>query len=375
MTMANIIDYLDWRGDVSLREDPFNAVDNLVLSWMAYVNLDEIMPKEFGSESMTIKEVVNLFFTKYDLEEKLSEKSLTRTSALLFYKMGDCPRFANMRISNYVNYISEELEQQFSAMTIEIDEKTMYIAYRGTDDTIVGWKEDFNMSFLPFVPSQEAAVRYLEATMKSRNWRKRIIVGGHSKGGNLAVYASIKCNKAIRRKIIQVYNNDGPGFLEETMQLAEYQEMLPRIRTIVPESSVVGMLLGHEEQYDVVVSSQKGILQHDAATWEVQRNDFIYLESVSDSSMRLDKALKKWLSAQNEAQRRLFVEQIFALLEATGAKTTLELAAMGLKNANQVIRAMANMDPEVRQKLREFVRALIEITSDERKALRSKDME
>ncbi len=373
--MANIIDYLDWRGDVSLREDPFNAVDNLVLSWMAYVNLDEIMPKEFGAESMTIKEAVSRFFTKYDLEEKLSEKSLTRTSALLFYKMGDCPRFANMRISNYVNYISEELEQQFSAMTIEIDEKTMYIAYRGTDDTIVGWKEDFNMSFLPFVPSQAAAVEYLEATMKSRNWRKRIIVGGHSKGGNLAVYASIKCSKAIRRKIIQIYNNDGPGFLEETMQFAEYQEMLPKIRTIVPESSVVGMLLGHEEEYDVVVSSQKGILQHDAATWEVQRNDFIYLESVSDTSMRLDKALKKWLSVQNEEQRRLFVEQIFALLEATGAKTTLELGAMGLKNANQVIRAMANMDPEVRQKLREFVRALIEITSDERKALRSKDME
>ncbi|MBQ7944203.1 MAG: DUF2974 domain-containing protein [Lachnospiraceae bacterium] len=373
--MANIIDYLEWRGDVSLKEDPFNAVDNLVLSWMAYVNLDEIMPKGFESESLTIKEAVERFFAKYDLEEKLREKSLTRTSALLFYKMGDCPRFANMRISNYVNYISEELEQQFSAMTIEIDEKTMYIAYRGTDDTIVGWKEDFNMSFLPFVPSQEAAVRYLEATMKSRNWRKRIIVGGHSKGGNLAVYAAIKCNKAIRRKIVQVYNNDGPGFLEETLQSAEYQEMLSRIRTIVPESSVVGMLLGHEEQYDVVVSSQKGILQHDAATWEVQRNDFIYLDSVSDSSVRLDKALKKWLSAQDEEQRRLFVEQVFALLEATGAKTTLELGTMGIKNANQVFKAMTNMDPEVRQKLREFWRALFDITNENRRLAKNKDVE
>lgn len=373
--MANIIDYLDWRGDVSLREDPFNAVDNLVLSWMAYVDLDEIMPKAFGAEPMTIKEAVNRFFTKYDLDEKLNEKSLTRTSALLFYKMGECPRFANMRISNYVNYISEELEQQFSAMTIEIDEKTIYIAYRGTDDTIVGWKEDFNMSFLPFVPSQAAAVRYLEATMKSRNWRKKIILGGHSKGGNLAVYASIKCSKAIRRKIVQVYNNDGPGFLEDTLQTEEYREMLSRIRTIVPESSVVGMLLGHEEQYDVVVSSQKGILQHDAATWEVQRNDFIYLESVSDSSVRLDKALKRWLSAQNEEQRRLFVDQIFALLDATGAKTTLEIGTMGIKNVNQVLKVMANMDPEVKQKLREFWRALFEITNENRKLAKNRDME
>lgn len=373
--MANIIDYLEWRGDVSLREDPFNAVDNLVLSWMAYVNLDEIMPKEFGAASITIKEVVDLFFEKYDLEEKLNEKSLTRTSALLFYKMGKCPRFANMRISNYVNYISEELQQQFSAMTIEIDEKTMYIAYRGTDDTIVGWKEDFNMSFLPFVPSQESAVKYLEATMKSRNWRKKIIVGGHSKGGNLAVYAAIKCNKSIRRKIVQVYNNDGPGFLEDTLQTPEYQEMLSRIRTIVPESSVVGMLLGHEEEYDVVVSSQKGLLQHDAATWEVLRNDFVYLESVSDTSKRLDKALKKWLSAQNEEQRRMFVEQIFALLEATGAKTTFEIGAMGIKNANQVFRAMANMDPEVIQKLREFWRALFTIANENRKLLKNKDTE
>ena len=145
--MANILDYLEWRGDISLSEDPFNAVDNLVLSWMAYVNLDEIMPNGIYNQAITIEEAIKRFFAKYNLEEKLKEASLTRTSALLFARLADCPRFGQMKIINYVNHISEELQKQFSAMTIEIDEDTRYIAFRGTDDTIVGWRADGQCAF------------------------------------------------------------------------------------------------------------------------------------------------------------------------------------------------------------------------------------
>lgn len=369
--MANILDYLEWRGDISLQEDPFNAVDNLVLSWMAYVNLDEVMPIGICNESMTVGEAIEKFFSKYTLEDKLKEASLTRTSALLFARLADCPRFCNMQITNYVNNVSEELQKQFSAMTIEIDENTRYIAFRGTDDTIIGWREDFNMGLMVSVPSQLDAVDYLEKI--AGKGKHKLILGGHSKGGNLAVYAAFRCSQNVKERIIQVYNNDGPGFQKEILDSKEYQEMLPKIRTIVPESSIVGMLLGHEEEYDIVKSSQKGIMQHDAGTWEVKRNDFVYLDSVSNSSRFLDRSLKEWVASLDDERRQIFVDSLFAILDAPGAKTTVELNSMGIKGLTSAWKAVNNMDAEVKHNLRLIIHSLFRIMNQNRKAAIRKD--
>lgn len=363
--MANILDYLEWRGDIRLENDSFNAVDNLVLSWMAYVNLDEIMPNGITNEPITIAQAIDKFFTIYDLQDKLKEASLTRTSALLFARLADCPRFGTMKLLNYVNHISEELQEQFCAMTIEIDENTRYIAFRGTDDTIVGWREDFNMGLMTQVPSQLEAVRYLEET--AAGGEHRLILGGHSKGGNLAVYAAFQCSPSIQDRIIQVYNNDGPGFQKEILDSPKYQAMLPRIRTIVPESSIVGMLLGHEEEYDIVKSSQKGIMQHDAGTWEVSRNDFIYLDSVSNASRFLDKSLKEWIESLDDEHRQIFVDSLFAVLDAPGAKTTVELSAMGLKGITSAWKAVSSMDAEVKHNLWLIISSLFKIMNQNRK--------
>lgn len=368
--MANILDYLAWRGDISFKEDPFNEVDNLVLSWLAYVHLDGILPTGVCNVSVTIAEAAKRFFEIYDLEEKLKEYSLTRTSALLFHKMMDCPRFANMRILNYVNHISVELQQQFSAMTIEIGEGLLYVAFRGTDDTIVGWREDFNMSFLPSVPSQLEAVEYLNASVRDRS--ERLVLGGHSKGGNLAVYAAIHCDPQIKSKILRVFNNDGPGFLSEVLQSDEYQEMLPRITTIVPESSIIGMLLGHEEEYEIVRSSQRGIMQHDAGTWEVERNGFVYLDSLSNSSKFFDKSIKEWVYQMDEEQRKLFVDGLFQMLEASGAKTTGELYTLGFKNVTGAVKAFTGMDTDMKQKMLLIGRYLFNIIKQNLRTERKK---
>ena len=370
LSMANIFDYLDWRGDISFKEDPFNEVDNLVLSWMAYVHLDGILPSGVCNVSVTIGEAAKRFFEIYNLEEKLKEYSLTKTSALLFHKMMDCPRFANMRILNYVNHISVELQQQFSAMTIEIGEGLLYVAFRGTDDTIVGWREDFNMSFLPNVPSQLEAVEYLNASVRNRS--ERLIIGGHSKGGNLAVYAAIHCEPQIKSKIIRVFNNDGPGFLSEVLQSDAYQEMLPRITTIVPESSIVGMLLGHEEEYEIVRSSQRGIMQHDAGTWEVERNGFVYLDSVSHSSKFFDRAIKEWVYQMDEEHRKLFVDGLFQMLEASGAKTTGELYTLGFKNVTGAVKVFNDMDTDMKQKMLLIGRYLFDIMKQNLRTERKK---
>lgn len=363
--MANIFDYLSWRGDISLKEDSFNDVDNLVLSWLAYISLEGVMPCGICNEPITIKEAIDKFFELYDLEEKLKAASMTKTSALLFYNMADCPRFYNMRIVNYVNHISEELQKQFSAMTIEVDEDTLYVAFRGTDDTIVGWREDFNMSFLQSVPAQIEAAKYLQQSVGTR--KEKLIIGGHSKGGNLAVYSAIHATDEVKQRILQVYNNDGPGFLTATLQSQEYQEMLPKIKTIVPESSVVGMLFGHEEEYEIVRSSQKGIMQHDAGTWEVNRNKLVYLDSVSNASKFFDKSFKTWVANQNDEQRKMFVDGLFSLLEASGAKTTGELYALGFKNISSAAKKLNSMEPELKQNLLLITKSLFDIIGNNMK--------
>lgn len=363
--MANIFDYLTWRGDISLKEDAFNEVDSLVLSWLSYVKLDKVMPVGICNQAITIEEAGRVFFEQNNLQERLKGFSLTKTSALLFYRLMNCPRFSQMKIVNYVNHISEELQQQFSAMTIEVDENTLFIAFRGTDDTIVGWREDFNMSFLPIVPSQTEAAGYLTEIAKNRT--EKLIIGGHSKGGNLAVYAAIHAPREIKENIIQVYNHDGPGFLRNVLESEEYKEMLPKIKTIVPESSIIGMLLGHEEEYEIVKSTQKGIMQHDAGSWEIVRNEFVYLDSLSNSSKFLNHSLKEWVYGLNEEQRKIFVDGLFQMLEAAGAKTTGELYSAGWKSISGAVKAFGGMDLEMKQNLMLITKSLFEIMSQNMK--------
>lgn len=359
--MANVFDYIDWRGDLTLKQDPFNEVDNLVLSWLSYVELDDIMPNGICNVEVTIKDAAERYFAKHKLEDRLKRNSLTKTSALLFYKLQTAKRFCDMKIVNYVNNISVELQQQFSAMTFEVEPGLLYVAFRGTDDTIVGWREDFNMSFLPFVPSQQKAVEYVNESLTGR--KEKIIFGGHSKGGNLAVYSGIRCDKKIQKKLIRIYNNDGPGFLTDILNSQEYQQMLPKITTIVPESSVIGMLLGHEESYEIVRSTQKGIMQHDAGTWEIMGKDFVYLDSFSDGSIFLNHSFKQWIQNLNEEQRKTFVDGLFQLLEAAGAKTTGELYTLGFKNVSSAVKVYSGMDSEMKQMLLSITKSLFDVMS------------
>lgn len=364
--MANLFDYLTWRGDIPFKIDPFNEVDNLILAWLTYVHFDEVMPRGVINEPITIYEAGVRYFQKKKLEDRLVGFSLTKSSAILLQQLMECPRFENIKISNFVNEISEKKQSQFSAMVFELDRRTIYVGYRGTDDTIIGWKEDFNMCFMPYVPSQKEAVAYLEQISKIR--REKMILGGHSKGGNLAVYAAMNAQKLNKSRIIQIYNNDGPGFEKETMASESYLKILPKIRTFLPESSVVGMLFEHGEKAEIVKSSQKGLLQHDASSWEVRKNRFVYLESVSDASKIIDDSIKSWIASLDEEQRRMFVESIFTMLDAVGVKTTGELYNVGLKGISSAFKSFTGMDAEMKQRLLEITKVLFGIMSQNVKA-------
>ena len=337
--MGNIMDYLDWRGDITFEQSPFNEVDNVILAQLAYVNFRDIIPSPEEKRSITLKEASQMFFDMYTENELKQDKSFISEAPFLMKKAAASKRFGNLILSTYV-------------------------VFRGTDDTLVGWKEDFNMSFIMPVPSQEAAVEYINSTCQYI--RGRLYIGGHSKGGNLAIYSAVKCSERVRKKIDCVYNNDGPGFDVNMIKSAKYQAMLPLIKSIVPENSIVGMLLEHDEDYIIVKSSQSGLMQHDAMSWQVLGAFLVKAKKLSAQSRRLNKALSSWINSVDNERREEFVETLFGLLYASGAKNLSDVSADRLRSTREVIRQYAGLDKDSRTLIKNMLLSLTDKISKAR---------
>lgn len=365
--MGGIDEYIKWRGDLTFSQSSFNEVDNLVLAQLAYVDLKNIIPSAGSGGNITLRQAALDFFDLYDENELRNVKSFIRDTPFFMRQVAESERFGGMLLSDYVDIVDANEEKQFAAFGAELSDGTHYIVFRGTDDTIVGWKEDFNMSFIMPVPSQLEAVRYVNETAKHK--RGKIRLGGHSKGGNLAIYASVKANASVRKKIIAVYNNDGPGFDKVMVESEEYQQMLPLVKTIVPEHSVVGMLLWHEEEYLIVKSSQSGIMQHDAMSWQVEGKCFVSTPKVSENSRQLNEAMSTWIERLSKEERQRFVDTLFELITASGAKTLSDINADVFKSANATIKMFNSLDADTRNMLIKILRSL---TTEIKRARRTK---
>lgn len=357
--MANLFDYLLWRGDLSLDASPFNEIDAMLLSRFSYMPF-EYVPEVATTCGASIGVISSQLLALPELEKKLLFKGDLR----LLKALSVTQRFQDIHISRYVNQINNETQTQFSAISIQLDEGRQFIAFRGTDDTLVGWKENFNMSFVCPVPAQERAVEYLETVATQTNCS--LILGGHSKGGNLAVYAAAFCAPEVQSHITAVYNFDGPGFDEKILQKQGYQAICSHVYTYVPQSSIVGMLLGHEEKYTIVHSSEStGIWQHDTYSWEVERDHFVYLESVDHSSKFIDDTLKSWVASLDYHQREQLVDALYIVMTQTQAETMRELSENWFSNAITVIKSLKNLDDDTRKLVTETLRLLIRTSRKE----------
>lgn len=351
--MANMMDYLDWRGDLTFEAAAFNEVDNLLLAQLVYVDFDGVVAGPGSEEGISLEEACRLFFERHDEEALLAKVSMTKSAPFVMRKMARTRRFRNVILSKYVNDISDEEQSQFSVVCAMLPDESLYVAFSGTDNTIVGWRENFNMGFLSVTPGQLKAAAYLNRVVKEEISVVR--VGGHSKGGNLSVYAAVKCEPWIQEKIVQVYSNDGPGFYRDMIESREYQAMLPKIRTILPESSIVGMLLEHQEAYKVVRSSQSGIQQHDAMSWEVLGASFVYVDKVASESVLLDETMKTWLFQLTAKEREEIVDTVFSMLEEADIRTVDDFYSSTWKKIQELLKAKSELPAETQ---RLFSRAL-----------------
>lgn len=354
--MANILDYVDWRGDLTFDKAPFNDIDNLIFTQLSFIDFESIVPGVNSSTAIRLQDAAKEFFSTRDADKIEMGVLVPNEIVTLFEKMALTPRYKDLMLKKYINKIDYEKQQQFAALTIVIDERLIYIAFRGTDDTIVGWKEDFNMGFMTAVPSQLDAVKYVAKASSDNNCG--LIIGGHSKGGNLSVYSAIHSDKVIKDRIVKVYNNDGPGFSRKIIDLDEYKEIADKIETIIPESSVVGIMLEHEEKFTIVKSNQKGLLQHDAFSWEVLGTNFVLAEERSKYSEISDAALKTWVGEMDTQERILFVDTLFDILQSTDAKTLQDLNVNKFETATALLKTIKNLDEDKKAGMSKILGAL-----------------
>lgn len=351
--MGNIMDYISWRGDLSFEQSQFNEVDNLILACFSYVNLDGI-PAVTKQKGIGLKKLTEEFMKLHTMKELEADKSFIRLAPFMMMEMAKSVRFGKCVVRNYVNDIVTEAEQQFAAMEIVLEDGTSYVSFRGTDDTIIGWKEDFNLS-TGVVPAQKRAIEYLQKISEHTDGMLR--VGGHSKGGNLAIYGSVMC-KSAHEKILEIYSNDGPGFSREFQELPETKEMMPKIIRIIPEYSIIGTILEHEKEPVIVASSSKGLLQHDGFSWEVQGPALVRRDSLNKTALRFIEILHKWIDGMDMEQKRLLIEDLFATLQASGYENLSEVQSGGLKSLAAMVKRVEKFAPESRGMMQELLTAI-----------------
>ena len=345
--MASILDYLDWRGDITFAERPFNEVDNLLLAELSYLDFGGIVPADFAA-AVPLSDAVAAF-TKRTPHADMGVLVPDKIPGLA-QKMAASARFRDVLLSGYVCKLDEQTETQFAALCFRLPDGSVYVAFRGTDDTIVGWKEDFNLAFLPVVPAQRMAVQYLQAAAAAFSERP-LRVGGHSKGGNLAVYSAVFCSEAVQNQLMQVYNNDGPGFRTSLLPLPEHKRVAGRIVTIIPESSVVGILLEHEERCEVVRSTQIGLMQHDGFSWQVRGERFEHLPDRTEGGKLVDETLRAFIVSLSDEHRVAFIDALFDILTCTDANTLTDLKEGGLRTAAAMVKKYRTLDKDTRQAL------------------------
>lgn len=333
--MANAIDYIDWRGDIPFSVSPFNEVDNLLLCRLTSLDFTGIVPQE---GELSLAEAARLYFERNgDVDVRLGVL-LAPGSVTMVKKMLESERFASLVLADYENRVDAGRDIQFSALTVFVPDGTAFVAFRGTDDTLVAWKEDLYMGSMRTVPAQREAAAYLNRAA----WRtgRSLRVGGHSKGGNLAVYSAMNAPPEVQRRILAVYNNDGPGFRDGVEGHGGFLRVRDRIHTVLPQYSLVGVLLRTDDDFDIVESCETGVAAHNGFTWQVRGTKFVRCSDFPFRTRVFSETMREWTEDLSYEDRRELTDVFFDALSATGAATLTDLTEQKLRKAVTIARGL-----------------------------------
>lgn len=350
--MSNILDYLAWRGDLPLERDPFNSVDALLLSCLSYVNFADVAPG-IGEGEITLEEASDRFFKLHSEEELAQDKSFISFAPSMLKALADSERFRKAYLLNYVNDTDISREIQFAAIEINTSDGASFISFRGTDDSIIGWKEDFNLSFMT-VPAESEAVTYLKKVTEGDTNKVRI--GGHSKGGHLAVYSAAMAEDKLNSRIENIYNFDGPGFNRDAIESEYFRKIQGRVLKMIPESSIVGRLLINTTEPVIIKSSETGIMQHNPLSWQLEGKEFETCDFTDIISDLFDETMTKWIDEMSFEERKTFVDELFSVFEASGCENLSMLTKVGVKGTKAMIERMKQIRNDSGEKVRTLMK-------------------
>ena len=313
----NLISYIEKYGNKSFLDKPLNEVDKLILSNLSYIDFTDIINKNSFSKKRLEDAAYEFFLNDYDKGKKILA---VKGGIKLLKSMYKTKRYKDLLLFNY-EMITNDIEQ-FSALSIEIKPKLIYVSFEGTDDLVIGWKEDFEMCYKFPIKSQKSAINYMNAhfTFKDCN----LILGGHSKGGNLALVASMYSNFLVKNKIIEIYSYDGPGLLEEQLNSSRYKKIEERFTHVIPNNSVVGLML-HSTKNRVIKTNHVGVLSHFALNWQVDENDLIK-DEFKKSSIDLKNRMDNWLKKYSKVEKKKFVNEMFDVFKKHNIDSLIQIA-------------------------------------------------
>ena len=355
--MPNLFDYLAWRGDLSFSAVPPCEADELLLSQLSYILFDGFVPSLSHGGSVLLKDAARAVLKQGQDGNGVHQIGyMWRDDQRLLSMLETSPRYAFLSLSCYESELTENA--QFGALTISLLDSLHCISFRGTDDTLIGWKEDCALAFSEPVPAQIMSAGYLNRVAEQLK-KGRLMILGHSKGGNLAAYAAAKAPESVRERIDLIVSCDGPGLDKSIVSGPEYRSVSGHFKKYVPQSSVVGMLLESEDNYTVVKSDGLGLLQHSAFSWQISGPSLVRQAQPTQGSRYVNHVIKQWLDDMDENKRRQFVTALFEVLEKTDLTSVDQINARFLFNLPSALLKTRTVDPALRAQLHGELRALI----------------
>lgn len=348
--MSNIFDYLTDVQYDSFYDLPLNELDILAFTELTYLPFDNLLDQPVNRLSDVATRVpreTNMLTNKERLQ--------------LLDQLSQHKRFKNSKLSNFVNEVDTEQQKQFAAMTYRLDLDTYLIVFRGTDDSIIGWKEDFHMTYMKEIPAQRHALEYLEDFF-TQHPKQKVIVAGHSKGGNLAVYAASQIRPELQDKISAVYTYDAPGLQAHLTETTGYQDVIPKIHRFVPQGSVIGMMLEVPDTPIVVKSTALGgIAQHSTFSWQTEDNHFVQLEAISSESLQIKDTLKEWVDSVPDEELELYFDLFFGTILESGISSINELSSKNaIDHVRQLVSQAQTLEPEQVEILKNLTQLLLD---------------
>lgn len=358
--MSDIRDYIDWRGDITFENNPFNELDALALSQFVYLSLGDIV-----SDNLNDRCSLSSAGKKYFKQNEGKEESLTLlllNCGEISRKMMKSERFKNIELCNFRERYDQINSIQFAAVTAKVSEDCLVVVFRGTDDTLAGWEEDFKLCYMTPMDAQIEAARYLRGICEK--WDGKIIITGHSKGGNIGIYATMCLPDEQKDKVSCIYSFDGPGFLPGIVKSEDYKKTINKVVSYMPQGSVVGMIMYNLGKIIVVKSNGKGFMQHAVVTWQILGKEFVYEEKFDNGSLIFNECTKKWITDIKSDKIEDFIHRVFYILKSGNMETFTEMSTGMPQAISKILKTYTDMDKDTKKTMRETLKEMFKISKD-----------